>query len=77
MKNIGRTDRRWRIKLSIFMLAQAWFAPGFIGLAFALLAVFLALTAGARFCPLWWLGGVDTREVNSIEVLRGFVKRPK
>lgn len=77
MKNIGKKDKKWRLRLTLFMLAQAWFAPGPLGLVFAVLAVFFAWTAWARFCPFWWLGGIDTREINSIEVLHGFVKRPK
>lgn len=77
MKNMGRRDKRWRVRLSLFMLAQAWFAPGNLQWLFLGLAAFFALTAWVRFCPVWWLGGIDTREINTIEVLRGYVKRPK
>jgi hypothetical protein len=77
MRNMGISERRFRRALTLFTLAEGWFAPEPFKTAFFLAAAFLALTAWARFCPFWWLGGIDTREVNSIEVLRRYVNRPK
>lgn len=69
MRNMGKTERRYRFYLTFFMLAEAWFAPGGWRLAFLAVAGYFALTAWARFCPLWWLLRIDTRDYNTLEVL--------
>lgn len=69
MKNMGMSESRLRIKLSLLMLAQTWFAPGWMKWVFFMLAAFLSSTALSRFCPLWrWLR-IDTREIHTIDVL--------
>lgn len=68
MKNIGRPEQRYRYLWTLLILADAWFAPGGWRMAFAVAGVYLALTAWARFCPLWWFVGADTREIGSIDV---------
>lgn len=68
MKNIGWPEQRYRYLWALLVLADAWFAPGGWKMAFAGAGAYLALTAWARFCPLWWFLGVDTREIGSIDV---------
>jgi hypothetical protein len=77
MKNIGKRERRFRCSLALFMLCEAWFAPGIVRIVFLFLAAYFAITAWARFCPVWWLIRIDSRETNTIEVLRGYTRRPK
>lgn len=77
MRNIGPTERRWRLQLTLFALAEAWFAPGLFRLAFLSAAGYLALTAWIRFCPGWWLLRIDTREINTLEVHGLFLDRVK
>jgi len=69
MKNMGRSERRFRLKLALFFSAQLFLAPGCLGPFLAGATLYLTLTAVIRFCPLWLALRIDSREINSFDVV--------
>ncbi len=67
--NIGKSEQAIRIALGIILLAVGVFAglPTWGTAAAFLVGVVALLTGGIRFCPAWWLFGINTCVAKSAQ----------